>query len=539
VVWWRGHGESDLLTWTPDATRLQLALDANVFLDLEPGVERSGGEVSRALLDDWLGGELELVVTPEVSRELVRGTDDASRARQLARLAGMPLATPVESVVERNLETLEGLVALPGGHGQRRSCVADLRQAAAASAAGIAHFVTRDYWMLTTVAPVAQDALGLTILGPEAVLLRLDELSGRAAFQPVALENTNLTARSVVSSDTALLGRFLSVESGERRSNYRSMVRGVFGEERGAVRTQLIIDPVHGPIVFFATKLVGRRMEVPILRVRHPSLRETIAKLVLFQLRRDAVRAGASELWLTDHHAGPWLERIAAVDGFTRAGAGLGVAVIRGHLTVDGVVRRLEGTPELQASVRATARSDLPEVRAAVEGLAWPVVVSDLGLSNFMIPIRPRWSMDLIGYPRGLWGPADFLGLSRERVYYRAPTLRGLRAPGRVLWYVSGLRQVVARSRVLEVTVGDASAIFRENRRYGVFGKQEVLAAAKRGQVMAIRFGDTEVFSRPVELRDLRRISRSTGAVVGTIQAPQSVSEEMFEQVHAQGTLDV
>jgi predicted transcriptional regulator len=89
------------------------------------------------------------------------------------------------------------------------------------------------------------------------------------------------------------------------------------------------------------------------------------------------------------------------------------------------------------------------------------------------------------------------------------------------------------------VTVGDASAIFRENRRYGVFGKQEVLAAAKRGQVMAIRFGDTEVFSRPVELRDLRRISRSTGAVVGTIQAPQSVSEEMFEQVHAQGTLDV
>jgi len=51
---------------------LRVAIDLNVFLDLESSSDRRGVAESRALTDDWLADQIELVVTAELAAELAR-----------------------------------------------------------------------------------------------------------------------------------------------------------------------------------------------------------------------------------------------------------------------------------------------------------------------------------------------------------------------------------------------------------------------------------------------------------------------------------
>src|SRR5262249_39629970 len=65
-VWWKDHGHPDLFSTAESIGLLRVALDLNVFLDLESHSDREGSDESRALTDDWLADQIEFVVTPEL-----------------------------------------------------------------------------------------------------------------------------------------------------------------------------------------------------------------------------------------------------------------------------------------------------------------------------------------------------------------------------------------------------------------------------------------------------------------------------------------
>src|ERR1022692_2419845 len=61
TVWWRDHGHPNLFSSAESLGLLRVVMDVNVFLDLESGSERQRVAESRALADDWLAHQRELV----------------------------------------------------------------------------------------------------------------------------------------------------------------------------------------------------------------------------------------------------------------------------------------------------------------------------------------------------------------------------------------------------------------------------------------------------------------------------------------------
>jgi hypothetical protein len=139
---------------------------------------------------------------------------------------------------------------------------------------------------------------------------------------------------------------------------------------------------------------------------------------------------------------------------------------------------------------------------AEFERVWWPAKILDADLATFIVPIRGVFADDLLGHvPTLVARPAD-LGLSREHVYYRSGQSRP-NGPGRILWYSSARdKEIVACSLLVESVTGTPEVLHRAFANLGVWNLHQVRAAMdKRGRVNALRFADTEIFTRPVPLR--------------------------------------
>jgi hypothetical protein len=77
-----------------------------------------------------------------------------------------------------------------------------------------------------------------------------------------------------------------------------------------------------------------------------------------------------------------------------------------------------------------------PRTAAETERALWPAKLTDSDLLHFVLPIQPRWSTELLGYPTPLTSRRTELALGREQVYYRAAD-RLVTAPARIVWRVS------------------------------------------------------------------------------------------------------
>jgi hypothetical protein len=153
---------------------------------------------------------------------------------------------------------------------------------------------------------------------------------------------------------------------------------------------------------------------------------------------------------------------------------------------------------------------------------------------NFLIPIKRPYASQLLGHPASLWDRPDDLGLSREHVYYgsrRGP----IRAPARVLWYVTGATDpsVIASSTLLEVHVDTPWRLHRRYARLGVWGLQDVERAARGGRAAAFRFTDTELFRSPVGLDRIRALAPRGRNLL--LRSAQALDENWFEAVYREG----
>ena len=83
AVWWRDHGHPNLFSAAESIGLLRVALDHNVFLDLNSAPDGRASSESGALAEDWLADQVELVVTAELQHELARLPDVPDKSRQL------------------------------------------------------------------------------------------------------------------------------------------------------------------------------------------------------------------------------------------------------------------------------------------------------------------------------------------------------------------------------------------------------------------------------------------------------------------------
>lgn len=556
TVWWRDHQISNLFTPPIDEqpTVLTVAMDVNVLMDLHTRSHLPTAVRSQALLSPDLEGRMELVVPFGLEQDL-RARSSDGRAR-LVSAAGQYRRPDCDPIRARSLfDTLHASArsTLPA-FGTRDTDDGDIWQIVYAAAAGVKVLVTWDERMRDSLGPVVAgvdrpEFAEFRIVDPDHLIIHLDELAHAAAYHPRALEGSEFQIGLAGATSEPTLMAFRDTRTGETKSQLRTRVREL---ARNSYNVEVVSDADGAPMACLATHRDADLLRVPLLRVADHVHAETIARRLLWLLRERARDAHTSVVLIDDPHISPVLGRTSVYESYEQ----LGDRLLAWVIDVCG--------PSLQISTTASAAREslglapsalLPprltaEIAAQYERAWWPAKIIDSSLSHFAVAIQPSWSAGLFGVPQTLTERPHQLAIGRQQVYYRSGQKSVLKAPGRILWYLSQDRNVrrsrshgaPAASAFIGTSMLDAietdtpEALHAALQHYGVFTLNNIREAAnQRGLAQALRISDTEIFRYPVSRREYDKI-RQVHAGPEMILSPTSISPAMFAEIYNRGT---
>ncbi|MFJ1550162.1 N-acetyltransferase [Streptomyces sp. NPDC088246] len=542
--WWLDLGHPDLFTEMESDALLVVTVDHGVFADLRGLTDSAGAEESRALEAGWMADLVELAYTPQLVHQIRDLTNTAERQHQQAALTGLRKLSPVPGDVDRrSRELLQAATRTIPELTVDAELRLRLRYVAETSCAGLQVLATRDS-LLSRLTDVAWEVARVHVVSPSTVTLHVDELRQAQVYRPADLMGTEFRSGEVAPGAEEELVAFFHQSGGDDGSAFAERLRAL---NKGVVawRRELLRDGQGRPVALYAWALDGRTLVVPVLRTAGHPLEETLARQLLFLLKRLGRDRGAEVIRISDPYPSEAARSAAGEDGFFEHGGGLvallvsvcGTAAEVGAVAGDLARELIVDTTTLQAGMPA-------EVASVVERAWWPAKVIDSELPSFLVPIKPRGSTELFNVPAMLIPRSETLGISREHVYYRSSGRRGESVPARLLWYVSEGRSpgegqmVVGSSRLDEVLIDTPDTLFSKFEHLGVYGRAEVQEATDAsGRAMALRFSDTEIFPKPVTLRRLTSLARERGIPwsPGSLISLSKISNELFQAVYQEG----
>ncbi|GAA3496713.1 hypothetical protein GCM10019016_038140 [Streptomyces prasinosporus] len=541
-TWWLDLGHEDLFAEAQSDALLVVTVDHGVFAGLRGAGTERAVEESRALAAGWLADLIELAFTPQLLHDVRDVEEREARNHQRAGLAELRSLSPDSAAVAIRLEELAAaarkeLPAVPLDDRQR----ARLRYVAETSCAGLQVLVTRDP-ALAALADIAWDVARVKVVSPAVVTLHVDELRQAQVYRPADLMGTAFSAEEIAPGGEGELVAFFDQAEGDRGTGFAERLKSLAND--GVLwRRELLRDGEGHPVALYVWAMDGRTLNVAFLRTASHPLEETLARQLLFMLKRLGRERGAQAVRITDPFLSPTAMAAAGADGFTEDESGFTAllvdvcgpaeAVSEKAAEIAGRMRR--STPRLDARVS-------PEIASVAERVWWPAKLIDTALPSFIAPIKPRWSTELFDVPAMLVPRDDVLGISREHVYYRSSGHRGESVPARILWYVSeGTsgqqgKMVIGCSRLDEVVIDDPDTLFSRFEHLGVYGHAEVRAAADvSGKAMALRFSDTEIF--PVQVTHARVTALAKGLGLRWVPPMQlsKISNALFQAMYEEG----
>ncbi|MBT0993152.1 GNAT family N-acetyltransferase [Cellulomonas sp. DKR-3] len=533
TVWWLSNNIPDLFTLADEPLTTTVAIDHNVFIDLAVQRERAGAEQSQPLEADWIRDQVTLKVTAESFREAAANPDAQMRVRQMTALAGFEaLDYPPSAHAKAKDEWERAVGVVPA---KDRS---DCSHIISAAAAGVKILVTRDDRMIRTYAPAAASVFGMRVLHPLDLIVHLDELADASRYQPAALRGTGFQVAVRGSGHEEELDALLSNATGERRTAFHSLLRRI-GADAAATRWW-VRDPDGGTVAAWAT--ISRdsesELEIPLLRSVPSTVGMTVAKLIAFQLRKDAVAQGLKRIRVSDPHLSVHTRVDLLTEGYREIDGQLEAAVLDVRNRSEAV-ESLSKQTLLGRHVReAVQDATTPDRVVLLERALWPAKLLDSDLPSYLVAIQPVWARELFALHDTLWPEPSLLKLSREHVYYRTPG-GSPRPPARIAWYASGtgkrgIGAVVAVSHMVDVDTAPPVQLYNRYRRLGVYSRENVAAAERDGVATALRFVDTENLPHPVAFDRLWTLPGA--AKETTLQSPLEISGEFFGSIYDAGT---
>lgn len=547
--WWFDIEHPDLFSALTSSLP-SVVMDANVFFDLlDPSAARSSE--SRALTAPWVRDAYQLGLTPEVYEEIARSSDRASkrRAREFANSFGLVTGEPAH--VSATLATLADMLGRP----VRPQDESDHRQLAHALTGGAALFVTWDGTLLSAADRIAE-AFDTVVVRPVDLVSRLDVAVRPEHYLPARLEGSNVTTSPLTATDQFEVVRALhNARKREPASGLATVLRSAIADCRDT--DTAVVRDADGTVSAVLVSRVDddRTLTIRAVRVRRHPLGPTLARHLLWRAVNDAVRAGIELVRVTDAYLTPEIEDALHDVGFLRSNLQWVKLSIQGALTYTDALGRVESSAAsfalegalapIVTALRVGWRTAAPSEAATLERALWPLKLRDAALPSFLVPIQPGWAAQLFG---GDMAAGQLFGVDAERVlrlenaYYRSARPGILRAPGRVLWYVSAGRgypnamHLCAASSITEVVTGPATALYRRFRRYGVFSWNHARTAAKglpHGKIMAFTFSHSHVLPKPLPLGKLQSMVRRRTGRGPVLQSPSEIDGELWCDLYA------
>lgn len=554
TFWWFDHGKQDIFSNTHIErieSKLCVVIEANIFFDLYNDKDINNEE-SKLLLADWLNSEIEICVTNEIFNYINIITDDKERKlqRQLAERF-LILQTPSENLDDVILNLQSFLF-------QRTIAISDLdiRHLAKTIVSESHIFVTNSQELLK-VADEIYDRFRLSVLTPHELLTQLDELHNKPDYQPVRLAGTLLEQIPVQKGQEDLLTKyFLCINQGETRTEFQQRLRRFLAESE-KFDCYVIMENQTQPLALFVYgKHKKDELEIPLIGVAKSQLAGTLARHLIFQSILRSAHENRHSTKITDLKLDETITSAIQEDNFVRVQNGwlkINLAVVE---TVSELSIRLTNLAsnlgqEYNFCLQVANNINLDnciknaQLSANIERFFFPLKIIDAEIPNFIIPIKAEFAKDLFDYSlakQTLFGSKIELAFNCEAVYYRSvKNSRGLKAPCRILWYVSpneysnycGISAIRACSIVDEIIIDQPKNLYQRFQRLGVYKFANILDINqdKDGNLMAIRFSNTELFNYPIKLNKVQEIIKKKES----FQSVCKVSNDSFKKLYNLG----
>lgn len=523
---WRYHISGSSLFDGVDAQQVLpvAAIDAQVFYDFVR--VSSDSHESEALLEDWLSDFIKLSLTPEIDVEISRGRDKGRRKHHEARARDFEVTEGDGADFDKALKRVQGLI----GPGRTRNDHSDRRHIAHVVAGGAKFFATRDEAVLKWREEIDRE-FGVKVLRPSELIATIDRAGNEADYEPARFESSLMrVARPSQLDESVHVSPFLRTDLGEKKYELRRAITGLLSSARTA-RLQQISDARGSPIMLVGWRGIGSRsLDVTVFRVSSSPLAPTVARRAVMGL---ISTMGSHVVQVTDSklcHSSVAALRDA---GFSRSERSWWKCLVHESNFASSIAQSARSMLQ-EASPPVAAMTEMDnDPSLQMEKTYWPCKLRDLSIDNWIVPIQSRWAESMFETRLGadsLFGVPPELAFALENVYYRSART-GIKAPARLLWYVSrGPRSIRAASLLEDVQIDKPSVLFKQFKRLGVYSWEQVLETAHGDEgalIMACRFSHTELL-RPVDFGEVQCILENHGCSRNNLQSPLQISSEIF-----------
>ena len=515
---------------TSDET-VDVIIDAQVFFDLS-SPDSDGSDQSKALLSDFLVDSVNLWTTDELFNEIARNGDPELRRAGRARMQQFPQVQYSPHLVGDLDARLRKI--LPHRTPSQES---DIRHLAKAASSALDVFVTRDRRLLKVAEDIA-DLTNLRVLSPTELIIELHELLEGQSCGPDRVAGLGLGWYRFTVRDLASLRVDSFLNEGEGQRQLRLVLDRCLTRPTDYQCELLKAEGKDVAIRVVSTTPNGA-VAVPLARVARTADRPLFGRFLVADTIANAVDKNQDmvefELSGLSHSMIPDLMEM----GFKKGKNTFTKFCFSRCLNREDALQKIAAlSPELEA-----AYDDLSDLE--LERYGAPVSLA-AEQNYLLVPIRPGYAMSLIDRQLSssdMFGGDPSVLLRWENVYYRkaATSQKILKAPGRILWYVSrSQKQIVAVSHLDEVVVDTAKELLRRFKRFGILGWEELYrmcAGDTSMELMALRFSHTFVFRKRLPLNEVRAVYEEDGSGL-TVQLPTSMPASRFQKLFRLGFPD-
>lgn len=558
AYWWLQNKQLPLIYTANQQlleSKLGAVIDSNVFFKI-CDLENKDNQESKALLADWLQSEIALYISDEIFNQInnIRQNDERKRKQQLAKEFNCLQSMNDDFYVFLSkLEILLNNANLFLDEYNRRHLARTL-------ASEIQFFITLNIDLLNLADEIYKE-FRISVLTPTELIIQLEYIRRKPDYQPIRLAGTSLQQNPIIKGEENILNDYFQAsDKGETKSKFQQKLRR-FIAEPDKFECLVVVDREKHPLALIVYDRHKKyELEIPMLRVSNNSLAATLAHHLIFQAASISAKEQRQFTIISDPYLGKNVTTAIQEDAFVRVENGF----LRTNLAFCETASQLSSRIINLANQMGKEYNFLIKIAdilnnqdsianiqtmAQIERNLWPVKIVDADIPIFIIPIEPRWAKDLFDYKLALqWltGAKTELALNREAVYYcSGPYLRGLKAPGRILWYVSkdkskdpgyhDVKSIRACSSLDEIVTGKPEDLFRQFRKFGVYKRENILKLAKNdinNDIIAIRFSNTEVFLNPIDLQEVQKILGNKT----TITSRFKITKDSFVKLYTMGS---
>ena len=513
---------------TSDET-LDIVIDAQICFDFNEA-DSDKTKPSKALLSDFLVDSLNLWITDELLNEINRHNDPEQREKARNRAYNDFFQIKDDPhLVEGFDKLLRGF--LPSSTPSQES---DLRHLAKAAASNVKTFVTRDEDLLKKSKEIA-DCIGLAVIDPVNLIIQLHELSERQSYSPNRIAGFNLYWRRFASKDLASFPFESFLQYQETKGKFREKLKSLVAQPND-YECELLQSGNEIIAIRVLTNNSNKILTIPLARVALSTDQSLFGRFLIADTLSKAVEKNLDMVQFEASAFTPSLIPDLLEMGFMQCNDNFVRFCFSRCLDRQEVLSEIsELCPESTNNYQNMSPLEL-------ERCCSPLDLEATSQSYFLVPIRPGYAMGLIDRQQSandLFGGDPQVLLRWNNVYYRKVNrYKMIKAPGRILWYVSKSRQeVIAVSRLDEVVIDTAKELFRKFKKFGILEWKDLYEMCDHNpsnQLMVLRLSHTFLFREPISLDALKSVFEANGLGL-SLQGPSKLPPKVFHALFQKG----